>query len=495
MALLILCNIGARDVMWEDREIRPAREEGERLLQKLAEDPGQAARLRFPILEPCLRHLLSRHPLDPPWRVILFGTDQPDPRHRSSDTLYFAEIAARHLPERLREAGFREGFRMEARRIEGINPALYDEAIEAFGRLLPPLPEGFQHAYVILAGGTPACNTGLLLQGIRRYGERLRALYLPYGGEPHELRVGRQLLQAFREEAVRDRLREGDFARAEPLLQDLGAPRGLVALAAYAARRMEFDFEGAREALDRAMTEGDSATRAFIRERLLHDLDPLLEPGDSKPSKRRWEALLRELFWNARAAYRSRRYADFLGRVYRFQEAVLRYLVETLLGLPTDLAPEVREETRRRWEEGIRGNPALVRFLEQQQVEGKPLDWRQISRPTYKALLAFAIEKGGTDAEGRPMVPEGDKGRYRELLRRVNQLDPLVERRHRTIIGHDFVGVSEEDLRAAYAPWREGEVRDPVEGLARILRMLHIDTRDDPYSAIADFIQRRLSQE
>jgi hypothetical protein len=56
------------------------------------------------------------------------------------------------------------------------------------------------------------------------------------------------------------------------------------------------------------------------------------------------------------------------------------------------------------------------------------------------------------------------------------------------------VGVSKEDLREAYAPWREGKVRDPVEGLARILEMLRIDTRDDPYSAIADFIQRRLSQ-
>ena len=492
MALLILCNIGARDVMWENQEIRPAREGGERLLQELAEDPGQAARLRFPILEPCLRYLLSRHRAEPPWRVILFGTDQTDPRHRSSDTLYFAEILARHLPGRLREAGFREDFRVEARRIEGINPALYDEAFEAFGRLLPELPEGFQHTYVILAGGTPACNMGLLLQGIRRYGERLRALYLPYGGEPHELRVGRQLLQAFREEAVRDRLREGDFARAEPLLRDLGAPPGLIALAAYAARRMEFDFEGAREALDRAMTEGDPATRAFIRERLQHDLDPLLGPGDPQ---RRWEALLRELFWNARAAYRSRRYADFLGRVYRFQEALLRYLVETLLGLPTDLAPKAREETRRRWEEGIRGNPALLRFLEQQEVEGRPLDWQQISRPTYKALLAFAIEKGGTDADGHPLVPERERGRYQELLRWVNQLDPLVERRHRTIIGHDFVGVSEEDLRAAYAPWREGKVRDPVEGLARILGMLRIDTRDDPYSAIADFIQGRLSQE
>jgi hypothetical protein len=332
---------------------------------------------------------------------------------------------------------------------------------------------------------------GLLLQGIRRYGERLRVLYPPYGREPHELRIGRQLLQVFQEAAVRDRLREGDFARAEALLRDLGAPPGLIALAAYAARRMEFDFEGAREALDQAMREGDAATRDFIRQRLLHDLDPLLGPGDPP---RRWEALLRELFWNARAAYRSRRYADFLGRVYRFQEALLRYLVETLLGLPTDLAREVREETRRRWEEGIRGNPALLRFLEQQEVEGQPLDWRQISRPTYKALLAFAIEKGGTDAEGRPLVPEGERGRYQALLKQVNQLDPLVERRHRTIIGHDFVGVSEEDLREAYAPWREGKVRDPEEGLERILGMLHIDTRDDPYSAIADFIQRRLSQ-
>jgi len=68
MALLILCNIGARDVMWEDQEIRPAREGGERLLRELERDPGQAARLRFPILEPCLRYLLSRHRAERPGR-------------------------------------------------------------------------------------------------------------------------------------------------------------------------------------------------------------------------------------------------------------------------------------------------------------------------------------------------------------------------------------------------------------------------------------------
>ncbi|GBD08282.1 hypothetical protein HRbin22_00515 [Candidatus Thermoflexus japonica] len=489
MAILVLCNIGARDVMWDDQEIRPAREGGERLLRELEQDPGQATRLRFPILEPCLRHLLTRHPQgrdDPPWQVILFGTDQPDPHHRPSDTLYFAELIAHHLPDRLN--GLRAKF--EAQRITGINPSLYDEAYEAFGRLLPERPEGFSWVYVILAGGTPACNMGLLLQALRRYRERLRVLYLPYGGEPHELRIGQQLIQAFREETARDRLMEMDFARAEALLRELGAHPGLIALAAYAARRAEFDFQGAQEALDQAIREGDREIRAFIDRRLRHDLDPLFQSGDPR---RRWEALLRELFWNARAAYRSRRYADFLGRVYRFQEAVLRFLVEDLLCLPTDLAPHVREETLQRWEKEIRDNPALLEFLESQKVEGKPLDWRQIARPTYKALLAFAIEHGGRHPDGRPMVPERDRDRYRELLRRVNQLDPLVELRHRTIIGHDFVGVSEEDLRRRYAPRENEKVLDPVEGLGRILKLLHIDLRDDPYAAIAAFIQDRLS--
>ncbi len=88
------------------------------------------------------------------------------------------------------------------------------------------------------------------------------------------------------------------------------------------------------------------------------------------------------------------------------------------------------------------------------------------------------------------MLPEDRRRFYKALIQRANQLDGLVELRHRTIIGHDFQGVSEEDLRARYRPRAsDGREMDPAEGLAEIMRMLGMDLREDPYAAIAAFAE------
>jgi hypothetical protein len=232
--------------------------------------------------------------------------------------------------------------------------------------------------------------------------------------------------------------------------------------------------------------------RVFINKHLRHDLDRLL---DGKEEMERLKALLRELYWNAAITYRHRRYADFLGRVYRFQEAVLRYLVEHILGLPTDLSPEVEEANRGRWAEGIRANPRLFAFLEAQKVDGKPLEWQKIGRPTYQALLRYATDEAlGLDAEGAPLLSPKARARYDALLTRINAFDRLVQLRHRTIIGHDFEGVSEGQLLAAYKDkrQRDGSRRTPVEGMGQILSMIGLDVRQDPYQAVADFVIQNL---
>jgi len=496
MTILVLCNVGNRDLILEGetKPPSPARDEGQRLLERYA---TVAPRLAFPIIEPCLRYIIEQHPGsdDQPGgvdRLVLFGTDQDDPAHRSSDTLYFAELAVRRLPELL-------GSRVrdiERQVIQGINPALYDEAFEKFDELLTTLPSAeVEICYIIIAGGIPACNTALLLQGVRHYSDRLRVVYLPQGGEPHELRAGQQVMDAFREAAAIEHLERLDFANALPRLKRLGVDPGLVRLVAYAAQRFVFDFRSAQDTLLQALRDGDRSVREFIQQRLRHDLDLLLADDGGHE---RLKALLRELYWNAAITYRHRRYADFLGRVYRFQEAVLRYLVERIFGLPTDLAPKVREANRRRWSAGIRANPRLVAFLETRKVEGRPLNWEEISRPTYKALLSYATDEAeGLDAEGNPLLSPDRRKRYAALLDQVNAFDRLVELRHRTIIGHDFEGVSEalllENYKGSQKP--DGTRRTPAEGLEQIMAMLGVNVRDDPYYAMAEFVIRNLRGE
>jgi len=481
MTVLVLCNLGARDVMLDGQAIAPARTEGQRLLGIY---PDVASRLTFPIINPCLRYIISRHPAGVS-RLVLFGTDQPDPAYQPSDTLYFADLAARRLPELWPE----QVSQAQAIRVQDINPALYDETFEKFDELLADLPlAGEGVCYVILCGGVPACNTALLLQGVRHYGDRLRVVYLPQKGEPQELRAGRQVMNAFREAAAIEHLAQLDFANALPRLEQLEVGPGLVGLAAYTAQRFAFDFRAAQATLDQALRDGDRPTREFVAARLRHDLDPLLTAEQA--GQGRLLALLRELYWNAAITYQHRRYADFLGRIYRFQEAVLRYLVERVYGLPTDLGPAVREATQRGWCEGIAANEALRTVLESQTVAEKPLDWQTIGRPAYKALLSYAADKQrGLDAAGKPLLPPQRRGWFAALLKRVNAFDGLVELRHRTIIGHDFEGVSEALILANYKGTRQdgGGQRTPVEGLAEIMEMLDIDVRESPYQAVAEF--------
>ncbi len=174
---------------------------------------------------------------------------------------------------------------------------------------------------------------------------------------------------------------------------------------------------------------------------------------------------------------------------------MLRYLVERIYGLPTDLKPEVRDVNQTRWNEGIAANERLRAFLEAQSVEGKPLDWQTIGRPTYQALLSYATDEAlGLDAAGQPLLPAGERQRYAALLDRINAFDRLVELRHRTIVGHGFEGVSEALILDHYKGRRkdDGGRRTPVEGLAEIMEMLGVHVHESPYQAVADFVIRRL---
>ena len=59
MSILVLCNLGARDVLLEGEcpPLAPTRDRGQRLLANYDDiTPG----LRFPIIEPCLRYILGR---------------------------------------------------------------------------------------------------------------------------------------------------------------------------------------------------------------------------------------------------------------------------------------------------------------------------------------------------------------------------------------------------------------------------------------------------
>ncbi|HWQ12522.1 MAG TPA: hypothetical protein VNL77_06975 [Roseiflexaceae bacterium] len=485
MTTLLLVNIGNSDLLVDGRRMQRPRPDGQALWETFAQHQIEA-----PIIEPCLRELLRAVPrID---RVLLFVTDQPDTAEtrvpdrfgvalRDKDTIWFGQIVARLLRERFGDA-LGEIALVTIARADGraINPSMYDEAFEAYGELIARhYDPDVTACYALMAGGIPACNTALQLQAISAYGERCRTIYQPEGGAPYELRVGAQVLATFRRATLIDALGRRDFATALAL-----APRAagddLAGLIAYAHYRECFDFELAQQALADALRAASGEVRTFLGA-LRGELDDLRTREDIG-------ALLRELMASAEITFGNGRYADFLGRVFRFQEAALRYIVEVKLGLPTDMRKERRAVNGPAFVQGIAATPALKAALDAVTIDGTPLRYDTPNLPTMHAMLDYILTPGTTRPDGAPCLSKAEAGRYGEVRRRLNRLTSLAQLRNQSVIAHGFAGVSRKRLEEAYGGDPSGLLAD----MRKVLELLGLPAGPSPLDRIADFVIAQL---
>jgi hypothetical protein len=481
MSALVLCNLGNSDLQADGQRPRQPRADGERLWQEFGEQ-----RLVLPIIEPCLAHLLGEGVTIE--RLVLFYTDQPsNPQTeerdrngislRDKDTLWYARIAARLLRERLGDRpGAIELQRVERGRGQDINPSMYDEAFDAYGDLIARVyTPGDTSCYVLMAGGIPACNAALQIQALSAYGQRCRFIYQPEGGAPYELRVGAQIQATFRRATALEALDRRDFATALRNVEALEHPDpALIELLRYACYREAFDFERARAALSRSLRAANGAVRIFLTE-LRPELERLIDRNDMA-------ALLREVHASARITYENGRYADFLGRVFRFQEAALRYIVEQKLGLPTDMSKANEPINGPAFRNGIASDSGLKAALEATTIDGKPLRFETPNLPTMQAMLRYITEPAACRPDGSPYLSKADIGRYGQAKKLLDKISALAQLRNRSIIAHGFAGVSREALDAACGGDAAGIVRE----IAEVIKLVGLGTPDSPFDRIAE---------
>ena len=467
---LVLCNVGVRDVSVERLPdgVSGARSIGEALLADLE---WAKQRATAPIIVPVLQHLRHRLRLEYPMHVVLFATDQRrevGEKYWGNDTIRFAELLQKLLPEWL---GF--GVEVEVQRIPpDCNPSLLDDAYEAYGDLVGHYRHWDGQVFCVLSGGIPACNAAMLLQALRHFGERCQAIYKLPEKEPVMLGIGEKVRQNVLEGLALEQLGRLDFSGALCSLQGLNlgrSGRAAEALVEYAARRLNFDFDGALRCLDTVERQGYGPVREYaIAAR--KELEGLLG-GDLR-------ALLQELFLNARIAWEQGRYVDFLGRLFRFEEALLRFMVEDILGLPTGGSAEELG----RWRAGILADDGLRRYLCQVRIGDEALDPSSPSRPVLRAVLEYALKSGAARPDGRPYLPEKRREQYLQVLRLADKWQPLAQLRNRSIIAHGFAGVSEDDLR-----------EELVKEMASILQILRIDVaKGDGLEAIVELVRGEL---
>lgn len=471
--LLLISSIGNRDLTL-DGSLLPREEFRDRTAELLEQSRRDRAavlgRLQAPILEPVIRWVLQQHteppgpdrpePRRPQLKVYLVATDQPETtRQRFSDTLHAAELLREWLADRFKAYG------LQSTKIWTYqsNPADYDEAYRYFQELERqrsfPDPGDFDIVYLNPTGGTPALTFGLLTVVLPFYGARATVLYLPNGRDlPIQLNVGQEFRRAQLLDDVRLQLDEWEFGRAAELLERAGASSHLAAFARALAYRLNFDFTLALRTIERAVIPRSSGTlrNAAIaqQEQLtrLRDVAEALQNADA-PRPDCYPPLLRELYVNTVLTWNAGRYADFLARAFRFEEAALRWAVEATLHLPTGSAKQPRGSALPAFVEGIERDPELRQPVESP-YEGRTLDYKRApTRELLRHLLATPRLRSDPTAQ-----------RVKALTDRLRRLSEL---RNDSIVAHGFKGVSREAIIEAYG----GEPLDDLRALAEAVGM------------------------
>jgi len=336
--VLVLANVGNRDVAYKGESVEPAREGGEELLCSF---DSMAPDIELPIIGPALRYIGSlafRYPevtdraAEPPM-VGFFYTDQEDPRHRRGDTVEFARIVRKKLPQDFPNRRENPGIRLMGEKsvlivpFEG-NPARYDHAYRFYERFFATNrhlrdPQGWL-CFVLASGGTPAMNAMLLLHSINHFGANCLQIYVSPEGEGASMRVGEQIAEDDSRRRANEALEALQFKAAATVSESALGGGWRADGCRYADYRLAFDFRRARERCQATLRGADEGVRGAL-ERHAEAVEAL-ERGAA--TQRNHTLLIAELFYNLEVKQETGEFVDALGRAFRLQEALLARVME-----------------------------------------------------------------------------------------------------------------------------------------------------------------------
>lgn len=462
---VLLCNIGGSDLDRDQLKALKELSERERAARILAEYGTYGIGLKLPIISKALRHV-QRQAGDLVCIVLVASNQQPedapsddqtadtsvddqtenappddqDQAFWKTDTCLTAEVVQRRLTE---PDGDWQPVPVERIRIWKIADALsrnrdpsdYDVVRRFFEQKLPLLAAEYPDAtvYLEVTGGTPAMTTGLLVAGTEVFGANAEVLYVhPHSPLPYTLNTGKRLQSGPLRSALRSNIATyaydvalRTFREHASVITDRlehGAPTVLDALLRYAHCRFNFDFEGARQALEGGIDrEGDGRWR--------NELVTLY----NAVCRRERDTLLEEVYHGAVARYAIASYADFLTQVVRFQENVLRALCLDRGTVFLD------------WQENCDPDGARI---QQEWIDQQGITWRFsrqrnpiAGRTTLRELLQHLVTQRGEEIA--------------TLLDKLDQLENLA--RLRNDLTHNFEGVRRQTLAQRFHEYAVSE--------------------------------------
>ena len=461
---ILICNVGNSDLAIPVTSLSETLQQQAR--DRQLSERGRAAEvlqnfeqllpdIELPLVRKALRHVEEQQGRGPD-RVILFASNQQEPPDTSpelynKDTITTAEVIRRVLSERY-------GINSEHVTIWCItdeqsrnNPADYDGVLRSMERQLRELhqSEPTARCFLEVTGGTPAMTTSLLIAGTKVLGKQAIPIYITQNSEmAYSLNTGRTLLQHTVLEVLLSDLEIYSYASAVKTFenhadlfdfQSPGIQRLISALLNYANQRLNLDLTSCRRSLNgvdgveggRFRTDVSRLYDEVVRE------DPL------------W--LLREVFFGAKIKFDRGEFADFIGRIFRFQEGCLRYLVER---------------------GGAQFADVQGRNFEQAWVDAQP---KLAKKLTYEGVVRYDVNRVRLTKVAEYLADERGSADEKAICADLRKIDALANLRNRTQIAHGFTGLSRQVLADHFSlteQQRKGQRHAPPEDADRIVETL-----------------------
>jgi len=365
----------------------------------------------------------------------LFCTDQEQPHVK--DTVGFAKIIRRKLPGLFPNTKDNKGLRIRDKDPVAIsttryNPSRYDYMYDFYREFFADReaewnPEDWL-CFVLTSGGTPAMNTALIFHAVQHFGENCVQVYVPDRDEPSELRLGEEMLRAATERRFNEALEVLQFRAAASTLESSSRTDYRVHACRYAEHRLAFDFRRAMDQCWSAIKESQKETKKFL-EGQERDTSHLVQGGENLDNR---VLLIEELFYNLEVKYRSGEFVDALARVFRLQEALLGWIVQSETGIRTDEDKSIEEKE-------ARSVPGLWEYL----LEKNPRGITKINRRSLMEVSGYLLKE-------KAQLPADHVEKVRKVRDTAKTIDALGHLRNKSIVAHSFEGVSEADIANVY---------------------------------------------
>ncbi|MBI9013550.1 MAG: hypothetical protein JEZ08_15055 [Clostridiales bacterium] len=250
---------------------------------------------------------------------------------------------------------------------------------------------------------------------------------------------------------IRQLINRYDYGGALDLLKDLDfGETDAAALVNSCRYAVNFDFKTAKHILTDLPEERKAQSEVKV---MIKNLDSLI---DGHP-----DAMFSELMENIKFQIVNEEYIDFLGRVYRFKEAILKYIfVKNHIGKSRFSLISLHMEKRE----------VLKKLRKKYKI--------------YNSNLMFGI----TTYIHRYLKKEF---KYSEIEKILNSdhMNSLIELRNDSIVGHGFKGVSVDDIYRFY-----GNPYNVLDDFDKCLKKLDIKLFRYKYSIINEYIETLLDE-